>query len=282
MKLRKSGTCMSTETRNPRSLNLSEMSAVEIVQLMNEEDRSVAEAVSACADSIARMAEVYAETIRNGNRVFYLGAGTSGGLALLDAAEMPPTFGISADTVIALTAEEGIDYTGNAEDSQSKAVEQLKAYGLCANDFVIGLAASGSTPYVVEGLRYAKTVGAVTAAIACNEESVIGKLTDYKAEVLTGPEVLTGSTRLKAGTAEKMILNMLSTTAMVLNGKVMSNFMVDMKPSNAKLMKRAISIVTEVTGCEKAQAEEAMHSTGNHVKSAIEYIMQVQNRRGGD
>ena len=273
---------MSTETRNPRSLNLSEMSAVEIVQLMNEEDRSVAEAVSACADSIARMAEVYAETIRNGNRVFYLGAGTSGGLALLDAAEMPPTFGISADTVIALTAEEGIDYTGNAEDSQSKAVEQLKAYGLCSNDFVIGLAASGSTPYVVEGLRYAKTVGAVTAAIACNEESVIGSLADYKAEVLTGPEVLTGSTRLKAGTAEKMILNMLSTTAMVLNGKVMSNFMVDMKPSNAKLMKRAISIVTEVTGCEKTQAEAAMHSTGNHVKSAIEYIMQVQNRRGGD
>lgn len=273
---------MGTEARNPESLNLSELNAIEIVHLMNEEDRKVAEAVHACEDSIARIAEVYAETIRNGNRVFYLGAGTSGGLALLDAAEMPPTFGVSADTVIALSAEEGLDFTGNAEDSQSKAVEQLKAHGLNAKDLVIGLAASGSTPYVVEGMRYARTIGATTAAIACNEKSVIGDLADYKAEVLTGPEVLTGSTRLKAGTAEKMVLNMLSTAAMVLNGKVISNFMVDMKPSNAKLIKRAISIVMEVTGCDEAQAEAAMRQSDNHIKTAIESIAQDQDRRGGD
>lgn len=273
---------MGTETRNPKSLGLSEMNAAEIVRLMNEEDRSVAEAVRACADSIARIAEVYADTVRRGNRVFYLGAGTSGGLAQLDAAEMTPTFGLPADTIIALTAEENMDYTGNAEDSALRAVEQLKAHHLNRNDLVIGLAASGSTPYVVEGLRYAKETGAVTAAIACNEHSVIGQLADDKAEVLTGPEVLTGSTRLKAGTAEKMVLNMISTAAMVLNGKVMSNFMVDMKPSNTKLIKRAKSIVMEVTGCEEAEAEEAMRNADNHCKTAIGLIQQNQGRKGGD
>ena len=181
-----------------------------------------------------------------------------------------------------LTAEENMDYTGNAEDSALRAVEQLKAHHLNRDDLVIGLAASGSTPYVVEGLRYAKETGAVTAAIACNEHSVIGQLADDKAEVLTGPEVLTGSTRLKAGTAEKMVLNMISTAAMVLNGKVMSNFMVDMKPSNTKLIKRAKSIVMEVTGCEEAEAEEAMRNADNHCKTAIGLIQQNQGRKGGD
>lgn len=272
---------MGTESRNPRSANLSELSAAEIVKLMNEEDRRVCDAVSECIEDIGRIAEVYADTLKNGGRVFYLGAGTSGGLALLDAAEMPPTFGVSEDTVIALTAEEGINYTNDAEDSTFRAEEKLKEFKCGENDLVIGVAASGSTTFVLEGLRYAKSVGAKTAAVACNKNTRIGEIADYKAEADTGAEVLTGSTRLKAGTAEKMILNMLSTAAMVRFGKVYSNFMVDVKPMNAKLVKRARSIVMEVTGCDEAAAQAAMEQANGHCKTAIEIINSNQDRTGG-
>ena len=263
---------MSTESRNPRSEHLSEMSTEEIVRLMNEEDAAVITAVKRCVPEVAAIADMYAETLKNGGRVFYLGAGTSGGLALLDAAEVPPTFGLSPEHVIALTAEEGINYSTDDEDSLHRAKEQLQAHGCNERDLVIGVAASGSTPYVVEGMRYAKSCGAKTAAVVCNAGSVMKEIADVAAEAVTGPEVLTGSTRLKAGTAEKMILNILSTAAMVRLGKVYSNFMVDVRPMNQKLVKRAMSIVMEVTGCDEAAAAEAMKASDNHCMSAIRLI----------
>ncbi len=263
---------MSTESRNPRSVRLSEMSTEEIAYLMNAEDAEVLSAVNRCIPAVAAIADVYAETLKHGGRVFYLGAGTSGGLALLDAAEVPPTFGLSPDRVIALTAEEGINYTTDDEDSQSRAEEKLRMHGCGEADLVIGVAASGSTPYVVEGLRYAKSCGAKTAAVVCNTGTPMKEIADCCAEADTGPEVLTGSTRLKAGTAEKMILNILSTAAMVRLGKVYSNYMVDVKPMNQKLVRRARTIVMEVTGCDEAQAAEAMSASGNSCVRAIRLI----------
>ena len=272
---------MATESRNQRSLNLSEMSAAQIVRLMNEEDQRTIDAVRECLDEIAVIAEVYAATLKQGGRVFYLGAGTSGGIAMLDAAEMPPTFGVDDHTVIALTAEDRISYTTDDEDSTEKAKQQLMNWHCGNKDLVIGIAASGSTPYVREGLLYAKQAGAKTAAVACNKNSVIGTIADYKAEADTGAEILTGSTRLKAGTAEKMILNMLSTAAMTLCGKVYSNFMVDVKPMNAKLIKRALSIVMEVTGCDETTARNAIEQADNHCKTAIEIIQHNKMNEGG-
>ena len=269
-------TNMGTESRNPKSIHLSEMETADIVRLMNEEDETVIHAVRACINEIAALTDCYARTINGGGRVFYLGAGTSGGLALIDAAEVPPTFGMSPDRVIALTAEEAISYTNDAEDSTQKARAQLESHHCGSGDLVIGIAASGSTPYVAEGLRYAKSVGALTGAVACNKDSVIGKIADYKVEADTGAEVLTGSTRLKAGTAQKMILNMMSTAAMVKCGKVMSNYMVDVQAMNAKLVKRATSIVMELTGCDAETANEAMRRNDNHAKRAIEWIQNKE------
>ncbi len=271
---------MSTEDRNPRSLRLGEMTSEEIVRLMNEEDAEVLSAVKRCLPQAAEIAEKYAETLRGGGRVFYLGAGTSGGIALLDAAEVPPTFGMPPDRVIALTAENGICYTTDDEDNTKRAKEQLREHQCSSKDMVIGIAASGSTPYVVEGIRYARECGAVTAGVVCNYNTQIKKLADITAEAVTGPEVLSGSTRLKAGTAEKMILNMLSTAAMVRLGKVYSNFMVDVRPMNAKLVKRALSIVMQVTGCDEETARIAMEASGNHCKTAIEKIKAETDRKG--
>ena len=263
---------MGTESRNPNSMNLSELSALEIVRLMNQEDAAVLTAVGECVERIAEASQCYSETLRNGGRVFYLGAGTSGGLALIDAAEVPPTFGLSDDKVIALTAEDGIYYTTNDEDDPDKAERQLREHNLTSNDFVIGLASSGSTPYVLHGLKYATSIGAKTASVACNKNSLIGQVADIAIEADTGPEVLTGSTRLKAGTAEKMILNMLSTSAMVSLGKVVSNFMVDVKPMNEKLQKRAKSIIIQITGCGEAEAEAALRQCNDSVSQAIRLI----------
>ena len=265
---------MITESRNPRSMHLSELSAEEIVRLMNEEDAAVLSAVRACIPAIAETAELYAKVLSENGRVFYLGAGTSGGIAMLDAAEIPPTFGFPEGRVIALSAEDGIRYLSDDEDNTHKAEEQLSRYHCGADDLVIGIAASGSTPYVAEGLRYARSIGASTAGIVCNRDSVIKTIAGITIEAVCGPEVLTGSTRLKAGTAQKMILNMLSTAAMVRLGKVRSNFMVDVRPMNAKLVKRALSIIREVTGCDEATAEQALRESGNDTRAAVDRILR--------
>ena len=269
---------MRTEDRNPETMNLSEMSAQEVVDVMNRFDATIAEKVRESRQEIAAAAEVYARTIRGGGRVFYLGAGTSGGLCLLDAAEVPPTFGVKEGVVIALTAEEGIRYLSDDEDDPEKAVKQLTAHQCTEQDFVIGVAASGTTPYVLAGLRYAKEIGAKTAAIVCNENTPMEETADITMKALTGAEVLTGSTRLRAGTAEKMILNMLSTTAMVLLGMTWSNLMVNVVPMNEKLVRRAISIITEASGCTEDEAALALDRYGGSVRRAITHLIESKDK----
>ena len=226
---------MTTETRNPRTMQLDQMSPLEIVTVMNEEDARVPLAIAKCLPQIAQAVTWAAEAFEKGGRLFYMGAGTSGRLGVLDAAECPPTFGVPKEMVVGLIAggeKAFIEAVEGAEDSRELAVEDLKAHGLTANDLVVGIAASGRTPYVLGGLDYAKSVGCHTAAIACNIGSAIGKAAELAIEVNCGPEVLTGSTRLKSGTAQKLILNMISTGSMVRTGKAYQNLMVDVQHTN--------------------------------------------------
>lgn len=266
-----------TESANPRSSGLDRMSTEAIIRLMNEEDAAVLTAVNACIPEIAGLADQYAETIRQGGRVFYLGAGTSGGLAQLDAAEVPPTFGIDPDRVIALSADPDMNYATDAEDCGNQCAALMARHGLRETDLVIGIAASGSTPFVLEGLKFAQRAGAATAAVVCNEQTPMKKIADLTIEVLTGPEVLTGSTRLKAGTAQKMVLNMISTAAMVKLGRTISNYMANVKPVNAKLRRRAVGIVMDVTGCNENTAVQALHDADDSCAEAVRLI--TDNRR---
>lgn len=257
-------------------MTLDEMTALQIVKVMNEEDACVPKAVSAKLPEIAQAAEWAAKAFEQGGRLFYLGAGTSGRLGVLDAAECPPTFGVPEGMVIGLLAggkKALIHAVEGAEDSRELAVQDLEAYSLTEKDVVIGIAASGRTPYVLGGLAYANTRGCHTAAIACNTDSRIGKEAELCIEVDCGPEVLTGSTRLKSGTAQKMILNMISTASMVLTGKVYQNLMVDVMQNNEKLCTRAENIVMEAAGVERKEAREAIDAAGGHVKTAITMLL---------
>ena len=267
---------LTTETRNPESMDLDEMSPLELVQLMNQEDRHVVEAVKEVLPEIAKAVEFATETLKKEGRIFYIGAGTSGRLGVLDAAECPPTFGVSPDRVIGLIAggeSAFLKAVEGAEDSRELCREELEKYHVCDKDLVIGLAASGRTPYVIYGLRYAKSIGCRTIAIACNKDSDIGREADVKIEAVTGPEVLTGSTRLKAGTAQKMILNMISTGSMVGIGKAYQNLMVDVQKTNEKLEVRAQNITMEATGCDREEAIRMLEKAGGDVKTAIIMIL---------
>ena len=251
---------MTTETRNPRTMQLDQMSPLEIVTVMNEEDARVPLAIAKCLPQIAQAVTWAAEAFEKGGRLFYMGAGTSGRLGVLDAAECPPTFGVPKEMVVGLIAggeKAFIEAVEGAEDSRELAVEDLKAHGLTANDLVVGIAASGRTPYVLGGLDYAKSVGCHTAAI----------------EVNCGPEVLTGSTRLKSGTAQKLILNMISTGSMVRAGKAYQNLMVDVQQTNEKLHTRAENIVIDATGVEREKARAAIDAAGGSVKTAITMLL---------
>ena len=248
---------MTTETRNPRTMGLDGMSELEIVTVMNEEDARVPLAIAKTLPQIAQAAHWAVEAFEQGGRLFYMGAGTSGRLGVLDAAECPPTFGVPQGMVVGLIAGGEKAFTvavEGAEDSREMAVEDLKAYQLTQKDFVVGIAASGRTPYVLGGLDYAKSLGCHTAAIACNLGSAVGKAAELAIEVECGPEVLTGSTRLKSGTAQKLILNMISTASMVRSGKAYQNLMVDVMQTNEKLHTRAENIVMDATGVERAEA----------------------------
>ena len=256
---------MTTETRNPRTMQLDQMSPLEIVTVMNEEDARVPLAIAKCLPQIAQAVTWAAESFEKGGRLFYMGAGTSGRLGVLDAAECPPTFGVPKEMVVGLIA--------GGEKAFIEAVEDLKAHGLTANDLVVGIAASGRTPYVLGGLDYAKSVGCHTAAIACNIGSAIGKAAELAIEVNCGPEVLTGSTRLKSGTAQKLILNMISTGSMVRTGKAYQNLMVDVQQTNEKLHTRAENIVIDATGVEREKARAAIDAAGGSVKTAITMLL---------
>lgn len=267
---------MTTEQRNPDTMNLDEMTTLQIVTEMNREDAGIPAAIRPHLPEIAKVAQWGAESLSQGGRIFYMGAGTSGRLGVLDASECPPTFGVSADTVVGLIAGGPgaiMKAVEGAEDNRELGAQDLKDHNLAQNDLVIGLAASGRTPYVIGGIEYAKSIGCRTAAITCNEGSAIGKASDCAIDVVVGPEVLTGSTRLKAGTAEKMILNMISTAAMVQIGKSYGNLMVDVVLSNEKLQVRAENIVMQATGVDRETAKRTIASAGGRCKTAITMIL---------
>lgn len=267
---------MTTERRNPRTMQLDTMSELEIVTAMNDEDARVPLAIAKKLPEIAQAAHWAVEAFEQGGRLFYMGAGTSGRLGVLDAAECPPTFGVDPGMVVGLIAggeKAFIKAVEGAEDSPALGRSDLESHGLTPKDFVIGIAASGRTPYVLGGLAYAREIGCRTAAIACNPGSAVGKAADLAIEVEVGPEVLTGSTRLKSGTAQKLILNMISTASMVRTGKAYQNLMVDVMQTNEKLHTRAENIVIDATGVQRREARAAIDAAGGSVKCAITMLL---------
>lgn len=265
-----------TEARNPQTMELDSMTPLEIVTAMNREDARVPESIRPQLPNIARCVAWATEAIRSGGRLIYMGAGTSGRLGVLDAVECPPTFGVSPDVVVGLIAggeRAFVKAVEGAEDSRELGKADLEAIGLTPKDLVVGIAASGRTPYVLGGLAYANSLGCKTAAISCNPGSALGKEARLAIEVAPGPECLTGSTRLKAGTAQKLILNMISTATMVGCGKAYSNLMVDVMQTNEKLVVRAQNIVMEATGVSRDSAKEAIALAGGSCKLAVTMIL---------
>jgi N-acetylmuramic acid 6-phosphate etherase len=261
-----------TEHRNAASKNLDRMTAMEIVRLMNYEDRKVAAAVGRDLAAIARAADAIVKAISNGGRLIYVGAGSSGRMAVLDAAECPPTFGTSPELVQALIAGGRPAVTGaveGAEDSLANALRDLRSKKLTRNDVVVGITASGTTPYVLAALQYARRRGARTVAITVNPRTPVARLAEILIATEVGPEVLTGSTRLKAGTAQKMVLNMLSTAAMAQLGHVYENLMIDVKPSNQKVSDRIVRILAEASGKSVSASEHALRQAGHNMRIAL-------------
>lgn len=265
-----------TEARNPQTMELDSMTPLEIVTAMNREDARVPESIRPQLPNIAQCVAWATGAIRSGGRLIYMGAGTSGRLGVLDAVECPPTFGVSPDVVVGLIAggeRAFVKAVEGAEDSRELGKADLEAIGLTPKDLVVGIAASGRTPYVLGGLAYANSLGCKTAAISCNPGSAVGKEARLAIEVAPGPECLTGSTRLKAGTAQKLILNMISTATMVGCGKAYSNLMVDVMQTNEKLVVRAQNIVMEATGVSRDSAKEAIALAGGSCKLAVTMIL---------
>ncbi len=263
---------LSTEQRNPHTAEIDSVSTLEMMRLINQEDQRVALAVADVLPQIAAAVDLIAAQFKQGGRLFYIGAGTSGRLGILDASECPPTYGVDFGLVVGLIA--GGDgairkAVEGAEDSLELGANDLKAHHFNAQDVLVGLAASGRTPYVSGGLDYAKRLGAHTIAVACTPDSAIGRIAEIAIEPLPGAEVVTGSTRMKAGTAQKLVLNMLSTGAMIKMGKVYGNLMVDVQPSNQKLIERCKRIVCEATGVDRSRAEALLEITQYDVKLAI-------------
>lgn len=261
-----------TEKRNIDTMNLDSMSSMEIAMAANKEDENVVKAVRSVIPQIADAIDIAAETLGGQGRLIYIGAGTSGRLGVLDASECPPTFGVSEGLVTGIIAggrEALFHAVEGAEDSKTLAEANLKEHRLSPSDMVIGLSASGRTPYVLYGLRYASSIGCKTAAIACNKDSIIGKEADIAIEPVTGPEILTGSTRLKAGTAQKMILNMISTGSMVKIGKAYENLMVDLQNTNEKLAVRTENIVMNATSSDRETAKRLLKEADGSAKLAI-------------
>jgi len=271
---------LKTESRNPRTLNLDTMSTMELLRIMNEEDQKVIDAVKEALPQIEQCVQLVIKALNNNGRLIYIGAGTSGRLGILDAVECAPTFS-TTDEVIGIIAggeKAFIKAVEGAEDSEELAEKDLDAVSVGEKDVVVGIAASGRTPYVIGALKHAKKHGAKAVGIACNKNSELAKYADVTIEVDAGPEILTGSTRLKAGTCQKLILNMISTASMVGIGKAYGNLMVDMKPTNLKLKERAKRIVMESTGCDKKTAEKILEETDYSMKEAIVMILTGVSR----
>ena len=270
-----------TEQRNLNSMHVDSLSALEIVQLMNQEDKQVPLAIEKCLPQIAQAVECIVAAFQQGGRLVYIGAGTSGRLGVLDASECPPTFGVSPEMVKGIIAggERALRHPiEGAEDSKEQAVIDLQTIQFSSKDVLVGIAASGRTPYVIGALEYAKSLGSVTVSIASNPNSAMANIVDIAIDTVVGPEVLTGSSRLKSGTAQKLVLNMLTTASMILMGKCYQNLMVDVQASNEKLKARAIRIVMQATDCDKALAEETLKQADQNAKLAIMMILSGLDR----
>ena len=266
---------LGTECDNEKTQDLDQLSTMEIIKIMNDEDLNVVAAVKESLPQIEKVVEVMIETLKNNGRVIYAGAGTSGRTGIIDAVECGPTFGCTNEFLGLIAGGYSAIFKAveGAEDSKELCVEDLKNNNFTSKDLFIGVAASGRTPYVIGGIEYAKSLGAKTACVCCNKNTEIGKLVDYPIEVSAGPEVLTGSTRLKSGTCQKVIINMLSTATMVGMGKVYKNLMVDVMATNGKLVERCRQIVMAATGCDWDTADKALNQTNNHCKEAIVMIL---------
>jgi N-acetylmuramic acid 6-phosphate etherase len=266
---------LTTEMRNKNSADLDRLPTIEVLKLMNEEDKKVAFAVERELPQISRAVDLIVSALENGGRLFYFGAGTSGRLGILDAAECPPTYGTPPELVqgvIAGGAAALVEAIEGAEDSVELGREDVEKYGVKAGDVVVGIAASGRTPYVIGALEEAKSRNAVTISLSCNPAAVIGQGVDVAINVVVGPEVVAGSTRLKAGTAQKLVLNMLSTATMIRLGKVYGNLMVNVQATNQKLRERVKHIVMEVTGVSYEEADKLTELSGGDARLAI--VMQ--------
>jgi len=264
-----------TEQRNKKSANLDELSTREIITLMNEEDLNVVAGIKEELPNIEKCIEAMIKVLKNKGHIFYMGAGTSGRVGIIDAVECGPTFGCTDEFQAIIAGGDGAVFKAveGSEDDEIQAVKDLKEKGFTKNDMLIGVAASGRTPYVIGALKYARELGAVTGCVCCNKNTEIGKLVDYPIEVTAGPEVLTGSTRLKSGTCQKIIINMLSTASMIGVGKIYKNLMVDVMATNKKLVARCRNIVMDATGCDYETADKTLTETNNRCKLAIVMIL---------
>jgi N-acetylmuramic acid 6-phosphate etherase len=270
-----------TEQRNSKTVNIDQKSAIEIISLINAEDRGVAEAIQAIVPDIAKAADLITEALKSGGRLFFIGAGTSGRLGILEASECPPTFGISHDTVQAIMAggNEAIHKAvEGTEDDAEMGAEDVGKYGIGPQDVLIGICASGRTPYVIGAIKRAGEIGAKVIGLSNNPNSVMREFVLIMLEAVVGPEVVTGSTRMKAGSAQKMVLNMLTTTTFIQLGKVYDNLMVDMTPTNEKLVTRAKRLIQLATGAADALVDQTFISSEGHVKTAIVMILARVDR----
>ena len=267
---------LSTEENNPNSKDIELQDSLEIVRRINEEDKKVAFCIEKGLGSISRLIDAILSRYEKETRIIYIGAGTSGRLGILDASECPPTYGVSFEKVQGIIAggnEAIFKAKENAEDKPELGKQDLLNINLTENDVVIGLAASGRTPYVLGAIEYANSIGAITGSITCSKSSDLSKVSQYPIEVPVGAEIITGSTRMKAGTAQKMILNMISTTIMIKLGKVFSGYMVDVKTSNQKLIERAKRIIMKTANCDYEKASDALKKAGNDVKTAVVMVL---------
>ncbi|MDD5898229.1 MAG: N-acetylmuramic acid 6-phosphate etherase [Clostridia bacterium] len=267
---------LDTEQRNQRTMQIDTLPTLEMLTLINQEDHRVAEAVKEVLPEIARAVDVIYRQLERGGRLFYVGAGTSGRLGLLDAVECPPTFGVSPELVQGLIAggeNAFVKAVEGAEDHAEMGRADLEKAGFCEKDALVGIAASGRTPYVLGAMDYARSLGAPVMALTCCRDSELSRHADITMAPVPGPEVITGSSRLKSGTAQKLVLNMLSTATMIKLGKVYGNLMVDVKATNEKLVNRAISIVCTATGVDSAQARATLEKCDFRCKTAIVMIL---------
>lgn len=267
---------MITEGRNQASQNIDELSTEAMLRVINDEDKKVALAVEAILPQIAQAVDAISAAFRQGGRLIYCGAGTSGRLGILDASECPPTFGTPREQVVGLIAgghKAILQAVENAEDNRAAGEQDLRDIGFNASDVLVGIAASGRTPYVLGALAWAKSLGATCAALTCNPDSPMAQLADIALTPVVGPEVITGSSRMKAGTAQKLVLNMLSTGAMIRSGKVYGNLMVDVEATNQKLVQRQINIVMQASECDEATATRALAAGEGNCKTAILMVL---------